>query len=73
MKSAVEVDQGGRENKIKTRARLEKMGLRPIPVYHPLNDGWDYFDYLAENYDRICMGNVVNAEASSMDCAGAVA
>lgn len=61
----IEIDQGGRENKIKTRAKLEKMGFRPIPVYHPLNDGWDYFDYLAENYDRICMGNVVNAEAQT--------
>jgi hypothetical protein len=58
----IEVDQGGRANKIKTRARLEKMGLRPIPVYHPFNDGWDYFDYLAERYDRICFGNVVQAD-----------
>lgn len=57
----IELDQGGRKNKIKTRAKLEKMGLRPIPVYHPLNDGWDYFDYLAERYDRICFGNVVQA------------
>ncbi len=57
----IEIDQGGRENKIKTRARLEALGLRPIPVYHPLNDGWDYFDYLAERYDRICFGNVVQA------------
>ena len=58
----IEIDQGGRENKIKTRARLEGLGLRPIPVYHPFNDGWDYFDYLAENYDRICFGNVVQAD-----------
>lgn len=58
----IEIDQGGRENKIKTRARLEAMGLRPIPVYHPFNDGWEYFDYLAERYDRICFGNVVMAE-----------
>lgn len=58
----IELDQGGRENKIKTRARLEALGLRPVPVYHPLNDGWDYFDYLAERYDRICFGNVVQAD-----------
>jgi hypothetical protein len=58
----VEIDQGGRENKIKTRARLEALGLRPIPVFHPFNDGWDYFDYLAERYDRICFGNVVQAD-----------
>lgn len=57
----IEIDAGGREEKIKTRARLEGLGLRPIPVYHPLNDGWDYFDYLAERYDRICFGNIVQA------------
>jgi len=50
----IEIDQGGRENKIKTRERLHKLGFNPIPVYHPLVDGWDYFDYLAERYDRIC-------------------
>lgn len=58
----IEIDAGGRENKIKTRARIEKLGFRPIPVYHPLNDGWDYFDYLAKRYDRICFGNVVMAD-----------
>ena len=58
----IELDQGGRENKIRTRQRLEDMGLRPIPVYHPFNDGWDYFDELGQNYDRICFGNVVQAE-----------
>ncbi len=57
----IELDQGGRENKKRTRAKLEAMGLRPIPVYHPLNDGWDYFDELAENYDRICFANIVQA------------
>lgn len=60
----IEIDQGGRENKIKTRERIESYGLTPIPVYHPLNDGWDYFDYLAQRYDRICLGNVVMANAS---------
>jgi hypothetical protein len=55
----IELDQGGRDNKIRTRQKLEELGLRPIPVYHPLNDGWDYFDELAQNYDRICFGNVV--------------
>jgi hypothetical protein len=58
----IEVDQGGRENKIKTRQRLEDLGFRPIPVYHPFNDGWDYFDHLGENYDRICFGNIVQAD-----------
>jgi hypothetical protein len=57
----IELDQGGADNKRKTRARLEAEGLRPIPVYHPLNDGWGYFDELCEEYDRICVGNVVQA------------
>jgi hypothetical protein len=59
----IEIDQGGRENKKRTRAKLEAMGLRPIPVYHPFNDGWDYFDELASQYDRICLGNVVMASS----------
>ncbi|MFE7525868.1 hypothetical protein ACFU7Y_09095 [Kitasatospora sp. NPDC057542] len=59
----IELDQGGRDNKIRTRARLEGEGLAPIPVYHPLVDGWDYFDELAQQYDRICFGNVVQAPA----------
>jgi hypothetical protein len=59
----IEIDQGGRDNKIKIRSRLEDKGLRPVPVYHPINDGWDYFDYLASRYDRICVGNLVHAEA----------
>jgi hypothetical protein len=59
----IELDQGGLENKRKTRRRLEAMGLAPIPVYHPINDGWDYFDELAQEYDRICLGNVVMASA----------
>lgn len=57
----IELDQGGAINKRKTRASLEAMGLHPIPVYHPLNDGWDYFDELCEQYDRICFGNIVQA------------
>ena len=61
----IEMDQGGIKNKIKTRESLEKAGLRPIPVYHPLNDGWEYFDYLASRYDRICFGNVVQAEQAT--------
>lgn len=58
-----ELDQGGAANKRRTRAMLEAEGLRPIPIYHPLNDGWDYLDELVERYDRICIGNVVQANA----------
>lgn len=57
----VEIDLGGKDQKRETRRELEGMGLRPIPVYHPLNDGWDYFDELASKYDRICVGNIVQA------------
>lgn len=58
-----ELDQGGRDNKRRTRAVLEAEGLNPIPVYHPINDGWDYFDELAQGYDRMCFGNLVQADA----------
>ena len=61
----IELDQGGRENKRRTRARLEAMGLAPMPVYHPLLDGWDYFDELAGGYDRMCFGNIVQASAAA--------
>ena len=33
----IELDQGGAEGKQRTRAYLESQGLRPIPVYHPLD------------------------------------
>lgn len=57
----VELDQGGVERKRETRAGLEAEGVRPIPVYHPINDGWEYFDELCSQYDRICLGNIVQA------------
>lgn len=58
----IELDQGGMVNKRKTRAVLEGKGFKPIPVYHPLNDGWDYFDELAAKYDRICVGNIIASD-----------
>lgn len=58
----VELDQGGFEHKPRTRKRIEdELGVVPIPVYHPFGDGWDYYDTLAQNYDRICFGNMVQA------------
>ncbi|MCC9309117.1 hypothetical protein LN042_18860 [Kitasatospora sp. RB6PN24] len=57
----IELDQGGREHKLRQREALQDLGLAPIPVYHPLVDGWDYFDELASQYDRICVGNIVQA------------
>lgn len=61
----IELDQGGMDHKRRTRKRLHDEGLSPIPVYHPLNDGWDYFDELANNYDRICFGNMVQANLAT--------
>ena len=54
----VELDLGGREQKIETRARLEAIGLAPIPVWHPLSDGLDYGRHLIDTYDRVCVGNI---------------
>lgn len=52
----VELDQGGEAWKPVIRGELEAEGLRPIPVYHPMVDSFEYFDQLAANYDRICIG-----------------
>lgn len=60
----IEIDIGGRDQKRETRKKLEELGLRPIPVYHILNDdvaGNPYWHELASQYDRICVGNVVQA------------
>jgi hypothetical protein len=57
----VELDQGGADTKRRLRAMLEAEGLRPIPVYHPLSDPYDYFDELLESYDRVCIGNLAMA------------
>jgi len=57
----VELDFGGQDNKRRIRSELEAAGLRPIPVYHPLNDDPGYFDELASSYDRICIANVVQS------------
>jgi hypothetical protein len=53
----IEMDLGGMDSKRRLRAMAEAAGLQPIPVYHPLYDGWDYFDDLATTYDRIAMAN----------------
>jgi hypothetical protein len=61
----MELDQGGAVNKRITRQKLHDLGINPIPVWHPLNDGPEYFDELAENYDRICLGNIVQANVQT--------
>lgn len=61
----IELDQGGVANKPRTRERIEReFGIVPMPVYHPLLDGWDYYDTLAQGYDRMCVGNLVKASQS---------
>lgn len=57
----IEMDLGGVVGKRRLRAKAEDAGLRPMPVYHPLNDGWKYFDELASQYNRICCGNMVHS------------
>lgn len=54
----VELDQGTSEDKTRTRATVEAEGYAPIPVYHPLADPPEYFDYLCTEYDRVCVGNL---------------
>ena len=57
----VELDLGGADNKRRMRRYLEDQGLRPIPVYHPLADGWDYLDELLDEYDRVCISNLARS------------
>lgn len=59
-----ELDLGGTEGKRQLRAATEAEGLRPIPIYHPLQDGWDYYDELAGQYDRICWANLADGDAT---------
>lgn len=58
----VELDLGGTDQKIKTRALLESKGLAPIPVWHPLTDGLEYGKMLMQTYERICVGNLVKSD-----------
>lgn len=58
----IELDQGGAEHKPRTRERITReTGVVPIPVYHPLGDGWDYYDTLAATHDRVCFANLAKA------------
>lgn len=43
----IELDQGGAENKRRTRARLESLGLTPMPVYHG-----DWLDRVLAEHNR---------------------
>jgi hypothetical protein len=58
----IEVDQGGPLVKPITRARIEReSGIIPMPVWHALIDGGAYYDELVAEYDRICVGTLVQA------------
>jgi hypothetical protein len=57
----VELDMGGTETKQRVRGQMEAQGIRPIPVFHPMHDSWEYYEQLITEYDRICVGNIVNA------------
>jgi hypothetical protein len=58
----IEMDQGGKAHKPITRAMIEReTGITPIPVFHPLLDGKDYYKSITSEYDRICVGNLVQA------------
>lgn len=64
---AIELDQGGTEWKPQTRAQITRdTGVVPIPVYHPLGDGWDYYDTIAATHDRICVGGLAGRIPSSV-------
>lgn len=58
----IELDIGGEKNKTRIRKKLNDLGLDPIPVYHFLSDSEEYFDYLGENYNRICVGNLAQSD-----------
>jgi hypothetical protein len=62
----IEIDIGGRESKKETTKKLLDLGLRPIPVFHPVTDGWEYFYELAENYDRISMSTTEIARSITL-------
>lgn len=57
----VEIDLGGEVGKVETRKRIEDSGIVPMPVYHCFVDSLEYGAGLMESYDRICVGNIVDA------------
>lgn len=64
----IELDLGGPTIKPQTRARIEsELGIVPIPVFHPMSDGWDYYEGLVAEYDRVCVGNVVQASRAERE------
>lgn len=60
----IELDLGNQDQKTILRQRMQDRGLKPIPVYHPLSDDLDYLDDLAQDYDRVCFGNIAMEDKS---------
>lgn len=54
----IELDLGNEKQKTILREKLEKRGYVPIPVIHPIGDSAEYMEYIVENYDRVCFGNI---------------
>lgn len=42
-----------------SQLEMEKMGLRPLPVFHLTDDTFQYFEKYLENYDYIAIGGAV--------------
>ena len=63
----IEFDLGDAARKTQMRTDLERQGFAPIPVFHLSRDGWDYFDELASQYDRVCVGNLVDLKGRFAD------
>lgn len=61
----IELDIGGEDAKRETRKSMEALGVSPIPVYHALIDSPEYFDELSSEYDRVCIGNLVQQRPST--------
>jgi hypothetical protein len=67
--AVIEIDLGGKKRKRATRQTLEDKGLKVCPVIHPMHDGWDYLDELATKYDKIFVGNLVDANVEDREIA----
>lgn len=49
---------GDAEATLANQKRLEDLGLRPIPVFHTLED-WRYLEYYVERYPYVALGGMV--------------
>jgi hypothetical protein len=61
----IEMDVGTTQKRRETRASYIAEGLKPIPVFRPGADGWEYFEELLGSYDRVCFGGAVKMSRSA--------